>query len=206
MSCSSLYVIDKSTYGKESEQYGNSWIFSPTIWSVLSQKYMADDIATPYGFRKSMIGFGGDELFRKLNDLMNASDNTTDRICWELSHQQGFYTKDKKLVSDSIRKFLVDNAEVTLNDEGRKMSKDHGDRFHQIAEDIENIDEILYPYFVFKNTSVDDGVENLFMRYDENDEDYVECTLKEQTEFKLEFVIIADGLVKEFRTHDELVL
>lgn len=206
MSCSSLYVLDKETSGKESEQYRNSWIFSPTIWSVLSQKYMADDIATPYGFRKNMIGFGGDELFRKLNDLMNASDNTTDRICWEMSHQQGFFTKDKKLVSESIKKFLVENAEITLNDEGRKMSKEHSDRFHQIAEDIEKIDEKLYPYFVFKNTSVDHEIENLFLKYDEKEEDYIECPLKNQTENKLEFVIIDDGLVKEFRTHDELDL
>lgn len=96
MSSSSLWLMDEQYNGVIDREYHNSWWFSPVVWDVLLDKYMHNEIQTPYGYKKSLIGFGGEGLDVKLNDIMNKSDNFSDRVCWELSNQQVFFTKDKK--------------------------------------------------------------------------------------------------------------
>ena len=65
MSSSSLWTIGKSYNGKIDKEYHNSWFFSPVVWDVLLDKYMHDEIQTPYGYKKSIIGMGGAELWEK---------------------------------------------------------------------------------------------------------------------------------------------
>lgn len=199
MSYSSLYGIKSDYKGKILYEYKNSWLFSPIIWGVLPDKYIPLEIQTPYGYKKGIIGSSGNEVWSKTNDKVNHCENTADRICWEMSNQQIFFTKDKKCISENIKKFVEQNKSYDKSGEDNLSSLEGEhiiERFNEIADDILSIDEIEYPYFVFKNTSVDDGVERWFNDY-ENDE-YGTKSIKDWDEFLAEFVVINDGKIKEF--------
>ncbi|WP_175560634.1 hypothetical protein [Paenibacillus sp. NAIST15-1] len=158
---------------------------------------MHNEILTPYGYKKSLIGLDGDKLQRQLNEIINNCNNISDRICWEISMQQIFFTKDKDIVVRGIKDFLVNNKEYHLNDDGVScLEYEHiAERFNQIADNISDIDEKKSPYFVFKNTSVDDGVEYWFEQYDEETEEYKEKSLKDWDKLIAEFVKIEDGQI-----------
>ena len=64
------------------------------------------------------------------------------------------------------------------------------ERFHDLANEIMQIDESCYPYFAHKNTSCDDNVETWFVRCNEETGDYEDCSLRDAKESKTEFVII----------------
>lgn len=201
MSRSSLYGIKKDYTGEELKEYRNSWLFSPIIMGILPDKYIPQEIATPYGLKKSIIGLDGQDIWRKTNDKINNCDNTPDRICWEMSNQQIFFTKDKTCISDSIRQFVIENKEYNKSTEDgiSPLERDHIiDRFKEIAADIESLDETEYPYFVFKNTSCDDGVECWFSRYNEEIEDYEDSSIKDWNAFLAEFVVIEDSKIAKF--------
>lgn len=201
MSHSSLWGIKTNYTGEEITEYKNSWLFSPIIWGILPDKYIPEEIQTPYGYKKGIIGMGGDDIWKKTNDKINHCDNTPDRICWEMTNQQIFFTKDKKCIAGNIRKFVEQNKKYDRNDNGTlPLEQEHIiERFNEIASDIENLDEKEYPYFVLKNTSVDDNVEYWFLRdYDEETDEYKEKTLKEWDKFLAEFVVIEDGKISRF--------
>lgn len=198
MSCSSLWVVKPDYTGECLTDYHNSWWFSPIVWNVLSDKYLARD---RYGYIQSIIGPNGNEVHSKINKIMNCSKNTYERVCWEISNQQVFFAKDKELIVASIHKFLEENKtyDVSTNDGIAILQRKHIiERFNEIAEDILALDENEYPYFIFKNTSVDDGVECLFSKYDEEMGEYVDSSLKELDKYKTEFVIIEDEEIKKF--------
>ena len=201
MSTSSLYGIRKDYVGEELVEYQNSWYFTPIIMRILPEKYIPDEIATPYGYKKSIIGIGGEDIWRKTNDKINKCQNTPDRICWEMSNQQIFFTKDKKCIADSIRKFVEQNKEYERSEEDNlsPLEREHIiERFNEIAQDIEELNEEEYPHFVFKNTSCDDGVEYWFQNYNEETDEYEEKSLKEWDKFLAEFVVIQDGNITDF--------
>lgn len=201
MSSSSLWGIGKNYMGEELKEYRNSWLFSPIVWRVLPDKYIPDEIQTPYGYKKWIIGPDGTDVWRKTNDKVNHCENTPDRICWELSNQQIFFTKDKNVIAEAIRRFLKDNKKYDKSDEDGKslLERDHIiDRFKEIATDIEELDETEYPYFVLKNTSCDDGVEKWFSEYNEETDRYENKSLKDWNEFLAEFVVIKDGKISDF--------
>ena len=61
------------------------------------------------------------------------------------------------------------------------------------------IDENEFPYFVFKNTTVDDNVERWFEKYDEESDEYISCAMSENTDnFYREFVFIKDRKIDKF--------
>ena len=151
MSRSSLYGIKKDYVGEKLYEYRNSWLFSPVVWDVLPDKYIPLDIKTPYGYKKRIIGDSSGEVFTKINDIMNNSDNTSDRICWEMSNQQIFFTKDKECVANSIRKFAKQNKgyDKSSEDNLSPLEREHIiERFNEIADNILSLDENEYPYFV----------------------------------------------------------
>lgn len=199
MSYSSLYGIKSDYTGEILYEYKNSWLFSPIIWGVLPDKYIPLEIQTPYGYKKGIIGSSGNEVWSKTNDKINHCEDTADRICWEMSNQQIFFTKDKKYISENIKKFVEQNKSYDKSEEDNlsPLEREHIiERFNEISDNILSIDEIEYPYFVFKNTSVDDGVERWFNDY-ENDE-YGTKSIKDWDEFLAEFVVINDGKIEEF--------
>lgn len=201
MSTSSLLVMDPAYVGYESDEYSNSWWFSPIVWDVLLDKYMHDEIQTEFGYTKGLIGPGGAELHRALNIKINESDSISDRICWELSQQQVFFTKDKELVAQAIKDFYCDNASYHINDETKLsfLTLDHIiKRFNDIADDILAIDVEEHPYFVFKNTSVDDNVEHWFSDYDEEEDESLQVSLRQNSAYLTEFVIIEDDKITGF--------
>lgn len=201
MSRSSLWVMDKEFKGYEIEEYGNSWLFSPMIWDVLLEKYMNEDIQTPFGFKKSLIGLDGIELSKKLNNIINNCPDFADRVAWEMTNHQVFFTKDQEAIAQAIKDFAQQNTAYCINEELGKSSlaTDHiAERFTDIAEGISRIDAEKYPYFIFKNTSVDDNVENWFEGYDEETEEGHERTLAEIDKSVTEFVVIEEKEIKGF--------
>lgn len=185
MSRSSLWLVDNQYKGTEEVEYNNAWLFSPMIWDVLLDKYMHDEIQTPYGFTKSMTGCDAPELDKKLTRIMDTCENLNDRICWELTNQFIFSTKDKIRVSKAIVEFVKENTEFAPSSEGTyPLQSEHiKERFIKIAGDILSIDEEKHPYFIIKNTSVDDNVEFWF------DE---EKTLKDWNDKKLTYFVDID--------------
>lgn len=201
MSNSSIFVIDNNSNGVVNTEYRNSWWYSPIVWDVLLDKYMHDEIQTPYGYKKSIIGMGGAELNSQLNKIINNCDNFSDRICWEMSNQQVFFSKDKQAIAEAIKEFVKSNTAYHLDKEEGKsyLTFEHiAERFNAIANDIIAINEELYPYFVFKNTSVDDNVEYWFEKYDEENDEYIDTPLSGLDKYVTEFVVIENGKIKDF--------
>lgn len=200
MSCSSLWGIRSDYVGERLTEYKNSWLFAPIIWRILPDKYIPDEIATPYGYKKGIIGINGEEIWKKTNDKINHCEDAPDRICWELTGEQIFFTKDKKCIADNIRKFVEQNKKYDRNNDGNyPLEQEHIiERFGEIAADIEGLDETEYPYFVLKNTSCDDGVERWFRQYNEETDEYEEKALKDWDKFLTEFVVIEDGKIARF--------
>ena len=193
MSSSYLIGINKKYKGEYIQEYSNSWLFTPAIWNVLESKYLEPN---EWGQIPHIISFFSKRnVWAEVNTLMNNSENTDERICWELTNQNLFYTKDKKIIADSIKKFVKTHKEYGENDRetGKKtcmLKANHiVKRFNQIAKDIQNIDEKKYQYFIFKNTDVDGSIECWF----EDDK-----TLKDIEEKKVEFVNIEDSKIVGF--------
>ncbi|MBC5688102.1 hypothetical protein H8S37_04030 [Mediterraneibacter sp. NSJ-55] len=197
MSYSSLWVMDKKFYGEVLAEFKNSWLFSPIIWDVLSDKYLPKK----FGYIQSIIGSDGNNVWEQINDLMNHSDNTCERICWEMSNQCVYFTKDKECIADSILEFAKTHKEYLKDKEDNvgALEREHIiERFTEISDTIRSIDENAYPYFIFKNTSVDDGVERWFETYNEETDEYEPSSLKDFSEFATEFVVIENGGIKDF--------
>ena len=203
MSRSSLWVMDKEYKGYEVIEFRNSWLFSPIIWEVLADKYIPHLIVTPYGFKKSVIS--DPSLFRPLNDKINNCKCTPDRICWEMSNQQVFFTKDKEVITKSILEFISLNSKYDKNSKGTyPLQAEHIiNRFKEIASEILKLDTNEYPYFIFKNTSVDDNVECWFSKYDESQDEYIQTPLSDIDKHVTEFVFIEDGAIKAFKSNVE---
>ncbi|MGX7745819.1 hypothetical protein [Rhodopseudomonas parapalustris] len=201
MSSSSLWVMDKNFNGTELTEFRNSWYFSPIVWDVLSDKYIPQLISTPYGYKKSIIM--DSSLFRPLNDKVNNCGCIADRICWEMSNQQIFFTKDKELIANSILQFVEVNSKFSKNSDGEYLLKaEHiAKRFKEIADAILELNEEITPYFIFKNSSCDDNVEYWFSKYDENEEEYFDAPLSEMDKVVTEFVFIENGEITGFKTN-----
>lgn len=197
MSYSSLWVMDKEFHGEVLTEFANSWLFSPIIWHILSEKYLPKK----FGCVQSVIGLDGNNVWKRINDLMNRSDNVCERICWEMSNQCVYFTKDKECIANRILEFVKTHKEYHKSEEDNvgALEREHIiERFTQIADAIRSIDENEYPYFIFKNTSVDDGVERWFEIYNAETDEYEPRSLKDFSGFATEFVIIENGEIKNF--------
>lgn len=201
MSRSSIWVMDKEYKGHEAIEFSNSWLFSPIVWGVLSDKYIRGLIETPFGYKKSLISDGS--LLSPLNKKINNCNCTPDRICWELSNQQVFFTKDKQIIADSIKEFITLNSNFDRTSEGTyPLKQEHIiERFNLIAGEILKLDIDETPYFVFKNTSCDDGVEYWFSKYDKSQEEYIQVSLKDIDKYVTEFVLIENGVISGFKSN-----
>ena len=141
------------------------------------------------GHHGTIIGMDGNDVWTRTNKIINECDNTPDRVCWEMSNQQIFHTSDKQIISDSIMQFLKQNDtyDVSEEDNVSVLKREHIiERFTEIANDILSIDENEFPYFVFKNTTVDDGVERWFEKYDERIREIMGVTGEQDKEVKNE--------------------
>lgn len=198
MSYSSLFAINKRYEGKHLCDYANSWLFSPVVWEVLEDKYFEED---ERGIRPSILAIFGKSAWGDMNKIMNSSENTDERICWELSNQNIFYTKDKEVIANSIILFVENHKQYGVKsfdavEKNYPLKENHIiKRFSQIASDIKKIDEDKFPYFVLKNLSCDDSVEYWFA-YDERKRRYK--TLKDLSEYTVEFVNIKDSKITSF--------
>jgi hypothetical protein len=202
MSYSSLWAIDKNFIGYEECVFKNSWLFSPISWDILLDKYLPIR-RIRYGTKSNFISLSmfDNSINSDLNDCINNCNSMSDRIVWEITNQQIFFTKDKKTVADNIRHFLMENAMFNKNTENNTYPLQQSyiiERFNEIAAKIENLDENETPYFVLKNTSVDDTVENWFSSWDEETDEPIEVSLKDLKREVAEFVVIKDGKIESF--------
>lgn len=198
MSHSSLYGINKDYKGKVIEEFRNSWLFAPIVWDVLAEKYIPPRKLISHGFKRNIIH--DTSLWNEVNNEINNCDNVVDRICWEFSGQQVFFTKDKSCVANAIRDFVKQNNNYCRDTEDNVpiLEREHIiERFEKIASAIELLPEDT-PYFVMKNTSVDDSVERWFEKYDDEQQEYVESSLSQAHELVTEFVVIEDGRIVNF--------
>lgn len=194
MSRSSLWVMDEHLAGEELVEFSNSHLFSPMAWDILFEKYLPNETQGLTGKKSFIIAAMFDESIHvRLNEKINNSTIQEDRIVWELTQQQVFFTKDKVFVADVIKRFLTVNKVFSEN-----LGAHIHERFQEVANEILELDERTQPYFIFKNTSVDDGVEYWFHGYDEDEEDYISRTLKDIKQNVTEFVVIENNRVKEF--------
>lgn len=198
MSRSSLWVMNDKYEGLEVIEFSNSWLFSPMVWGVLLDKYMRNQIQTDYGYKKSLIT--NHELNNPLNEVVNNCKCTPDRICWEMSNQQVFFTKDKHVIANNIKEFLNINSGFDRTNDGiYPLKQEHIiERFTEIADEIVKLDENESPYFIFKNTSCDDNVECWFSFYDKEKEECSDIPLSEQEKRYTEFVFIEDNKINKF--------
>jgi hypothetical protein len=74
----------------------------------------------------------------------------------------------------------------------RDRWEDFQTRIGEMAAALLHLDAEVFPFFVFKNSDADDGVENWFSRYDSEREECVPAPLSECESAETEFVII-DG-------------
>lgn len=199
MSSSSIYGIRKDYTGEKIFEYKNAWWFSPVIWNVLSDKTLPRDFM---GNIQTVTGINGPYVWKQINHSMNHSESTADRVCWELSNQQIFHTADQQVIANAILNFLKQNDmyDKSTEDNISVLQREHIiERFTEIANDILSIDKNEFPYFVFKNTSVDDNVEKWFEKYDEKTDEYVPCSLSDQADTAYtEFVFFKDGKISDF--------
>nr|DAH50190.1 MAG TPA: hypothetical protein [Caudoviricetes sp.] len=198
MSHSSLYGIDKDYKGNVIEVFRNSWLFAPIIRCVLTEKYIPPRKLISNGFKRNIIF--DTSLCREVHSKINNCDNTADRICWEISGGHVFFTKDKNCAANAIRDFVKQNNNYCRDDKDNVpvLEREHIiKRFEKIASAIELLPEDT-PYFVMKNTSVDDSVERWFRKYDDEQHKYVESSLSQVHELVTEFVVIEDGKIVNF--------
>lgn len=197
MSYSSLFVLNKELKAEYVEEFKNSWLFPIPIFKYLINKYASEeekeiarkfakdfdnfDYDNPINLLTFFMFDSENKRFNAINSAINNSESLVDRIGWELVNQQMFSSQDKEIVSDAI---LV------------LQKKSNGDlqQFEAIAKEIKEIDTEKCPYFIFKNNSIDDGVEKYFSRYNEETDEEEEIGLREY-EGKLGFdlVVINNG-------------
>lgn len=163
MSYSTLFVFDPNSKRVDEIEYGNSWVFSPTAWTILLEKYIPEEelvVSYDYRLKKSIIQNGG-ELIPKLNDIINNCDSMVDRTIWEITMQQVFKGSDAAFVSSSVIKFLQDNIDfIPLFDDTPVITERVKKRMIEMSNDIGNVKD--NELFIHKNTSVDDTVEHYF--------------------------------------------
>lgn len=201
MSYSSLVGITPDYHGEEKEIFRNSWLFSPIIWDVLAEKYIPYGELVRHGYKRNVIH--DRELLGRLNEIINTCQNTPDRVLWELSNQQIFFTKGQRFIEECIYAFLKQNENYCTDYDSENhipvlKIKHILERFCDIAHHIKTLEVEETPYFVFKNTSVDDSVSNWFSCFDENTGKWEHSKLSEKKDFCAEFVVIEDNKIKQF--------
>lgn len=196
MSCSSIWVMNKDFEGECLEEFVNSWRFTPVACNAIYHRYLPHEVDYK-GDKKDYISstMFDKELFGRLNNCVNNAECQYDRVVWEMTNQQIFFTKDKEFIADSIIRFSED--EQHQEDIGQCK-----ERFKEIADFIRNLNETKYLYFIFKNTSCDDGVEWWFEgKYNEEIEEFEKRSLREVDKFAAEFVIIEDSKITGFTSN-----
>jgi len=74
MSYSTLYGIDENGKGHVLKEYTNSWLFSPTVWELLNEKFTQSDF-----FLREL-----EKLGKKIDDLAsNDIESTKETHNWK---------------------------------------------------------------------------------------------------------------------------
>lgn len=199
MSYSQLYVLDKKLKPAYIEEFQNSWLFPIPIFRYLVNKYASEvDKEKARQMNSGFKGFdynepinpitffmfGGDLKFNEINEKINNSDSLTDRIGWEMINQQMFYSKHKDLIVKAIKKLQV-------------LCKGDAERFSEVAKKISEIECEEQPFFIFKNNTIDDGVERYFYYYnEETDEEETKSLFEYQGKISFDLVDLEGGRVK----------
>lgn len=197
MSYSQLYVLDKNLKPAYIEEFQNSWLFPIPIFGYLVNKYASEEEKERARvFNKGFSGFNPDKpinpvthfmfdaenlRFKAINNAINKSSSITDRIGWELVNQQMFYSKHKDLIVKAIKEL-------------QQLSEGDEERFEAVANEISTIDIEQHPFFIFKNNTIDDGVEKYFRFYNEESNEEETKSLHEyKGKICFDLVVIENG-------------
>lgn len=200
-----LYVMDKRYYGTVLNSFDDTLWFTPVIWHILLEKYVAELFVRNPKLRHQIGKEEGRRAIHQLNDRLALMDEKTDRVCWELSHEQVFFTKDKHIIADAILQFTIQNLDVIrIGGDSLLESRKVFNRFTEIAAAIRAIDENIYPYFIFQSTGVHDNVSDWFRKINEETGQYESRSLRDASDVYTEFVYIKrDGRIHGFYTNLE---
>lgn len=199
MSGSSLWGITIDGNGVELEEYQNSWLYAPIVWKYLYEtQYTEQEKVEKFGpVSYYMMPDVMNDMWKKMIDL----DHTPEQVNYFVTMEYVFFAKDIPLVAKAIREVVT---KLELDEESSHIAE----RFEQMAKDIEALDVVKYPYFVFKNTSVDDNVERWFEMYieepEEGEDDYKETTIFERKDITVGFVIFEDGHPKAIASQHDI--
>lgn len=200
-----LYVMDKRYNGTVLKSFDDTLWFTPVVWHILLEKYVAELFVRNPKLRHQIGKEAGRQAIHQLNDRLALIDEKTDRVCWELSHEQVFFTKDKEVIADALLQFTVQNLDVIrIKGESLLESRKVFNRFTELAAAIRGLDENVHPYFVFQSTGVDDNVRDWFRVINEKTGQYETRTLRDAKDVYTEFVYIKrDGRIHGFYTNLE---
>lgn len=197
MSSSSLWGVNRKFNGEEIIEFGNSWWFTPVACNILFKKYLPEKASNkPDYITATMFD---NSIFKDLNNQINNCEVQEDRIVWEMTNQQMFFVKDKEFIANCIDRFLTVNLEFA-----RDLGENIANRFLEIGSEIRKLEQSEYSFFIFKNTSCDDGVEYWFRKYNEDEEEYEESPLSELDELVTELIIIEDDKISGFIANTKL--
>lgn len=196
MSKSFIYALNKDYITQNIYGFDNSWLFSPMVWRRICAEYLPRERVGNKMVPASFFGIDGVENWKKVNDIMNHSDNHNLRIIWEMSNQQFFLTKDKEVIANALESFF---AIFPDDDEGFAWNEHIIGRFKDMADRIRSLDENVCPYCVHKNSSCDDSIERHLQRFDEKKWKSVPVSLKKTAkDVQQDFIIIEDGKIVNF--------
>ncbi|MBP1309174.1 hypothetical protein JOD82_002194 [Paenibacillus sp. 1182] len=196
MSFSSLWGMNANLDGEEISEFRNSWLLSPMAWNILYEKYLPDEIHGEFGKKSFHFACWLDhDLFGRFNNIINNCNDQQDRVIWEFSNQQFFFTKDKNFIAESLQRFISSNPII---------AKDVSDRrFKEVAAEILKLNPDKHLYFIFKNSSVVNDVTYWFASSDETNEEYIPSSLKLIDKIVADFVLIQDRSILGFKDNLE---
>ncbi|ADO59918.2 hypothetical protein [Paenibacillus polymyxa] len=196
MSYSSLWAMNANLDGVEIREFQNPWLLSPIAWDILYEKYLPNEIDGEYGKKSFRLASRLDhDLFNRFSDIIYNCDNQEDRVIWEFSKQQIFFTKDKNFIAESLQQFIANNPVIA------KDVSDH--RFKEVAYEVLNLNQEKHPYFVFKNSSIINDVVCWFESFNAQSEEYTPRSLKHIDKIVADFVLIQDRSILGFKNNVE---
>ena len=141
MSCSTLYLLDKDMKIQETEDFDNAWLMSPNIWEILHTKYIGNS------YNMFLVT---EESEQDLQSKMSKRNNLEDMFLYLMTHQHLISLRYKDKVIELLNEFLISTPinYYSLHD--------------RLQEVIDKLEDTNASYFIWKNTSIDDAVENRF--------------------------------------------
>lgn len=202
MSSSYLWVMNEECVGEKLVEFYNANLFSPFVYELMYGKYLPNEKneRKEHYITATMV----DPTFEsRLNVKVGNSQIQEDRIVWAFARHTVFFTKDKVLVADAIKKFLTSNKDFADEDFSKRLGTHIYERFQEVANEILKLNEKTQPYFIFETSNSDCYLPNWFQVYDEIVDDCFPQTLKDVEENVTSFALFENNQLEGFVPNTE---